>query len=681
MKRFAVWHTVRGRLLLLAIGIEIIMLTVLVANSARLLHGAMTTQAKRQAEQIAPILNAALTAPLAQRDYVTVQAILDESRSNNDGLLYLSVTDQDGTVIASSGKAHQQNANSPTTYFHIINDSIPYYDVNTIIKLGGQQLGTLHFGLDLSEIFAARSNLLLQGIGIAAIELALSSIVLLLLGIWLTRHLSLLTKASLEVADGNLTPAPLPEGNDDIGQLGAAFNTMSQTISDRVHELDRQKALLTATIVSTTDLVSYKDLQGVYLGANPAFAEFIGKPIDQIIGANDYDLLTPEQADFFRAQDRLMLDQGDSRSNEEWITYPDGRHALLDTKKSPLRDQHGLIIGLIGISRDITARKEMEDELHVQAIMLEQEVAERQKAQEALSVRAAELEHLNETLEARVQEELRKNREKDSILLQQDKLASIGQLAAGVAHEINNPIGFIMSNLETLKGYIEPITQYLSFTDTLCQRHLSAEELRLRDEVAARLDINFITSDLPPLIAESTEGAERVKRIVLDLKDFARPDDSGFKEADLNGLVRSTVNIVRNEIKYVAQLELHLSELPSIICNPQQINQVITNLLVNAAQAIVGQGVITVCTRQEQEQVILSVSDTGHGIPEDIRKRIFDPFFTTKEVGKGTGLGLTISYDIIRKHGGSLSLESTPGVGTTFTIALPINGPPPEVSK
>ncbi|MBV5338335.1 MAG: histidine kinase, partial [Deltaproteobacteria bacterium] len=267
------------------------------------------------------------------------------------------------------------------------------------------------------------------------------------------------------------------------------------------------------------------------------------------------------------------------------------------------------------------------------------------------------------------------NREKDGILLQQDKLASIGQLAAGVAHEINNPMGFIMSNLRTLKNYTETEQQYLNALEEAVKNCCPEEQRRQLEELRQRLDLSFIQEDIPPLITESLEGAERVKQIVHDLKDFARSDENSLKETDLNQCVQSTANIVRNEIRYVADLDLNLGEIPLIVCNPQQINQVIANLLVNAAHAIDGHGRITVSTSSEWDQVLLTVADTGCGIPDEIRKRIFDPFFTTKEVGKGTGLGLSISYDIIKKHGGEITLESEPGLGTTFMIRLPISGP------
>jgi two-component system NtrC family sensor kinase len=175
------------------------------------------------------------------------------------------------------------------------------------------------------------------------------------------------------------------------------------------------------------------------------------------------------------------------------------------------------------------------------------------------------------------------------------------------------------------------------------------------------------------LIDESSEGADRVKRIVHDLKDFARMEDGNFELVDLNDCVRSTINIVRNEIKYVADLDLKLGEIPPVNCSRHQISQVIINLLVNAAHSIRNHGSIIVSTYRENGHVVLKVSDTGHGMPEEVRKRVFDPFFTTKEVGEGTGLGLSISYSIVKKHGGEITVESCEGEGSVFTVKLPLN--------
>ncbi|MBV5340038.1 MAG: response regulator, partial [Deltaproteobacteria bacterium] len=331
-----------------------------------------------------------------------------------------------------------------------------------------------------------------------------------------------------------------------------------------------------------------------------------------------------------------------------------------------------LEVNNINLAKEIAIRSRTEAAMREQTALLVEQVNERKQAQERLLVKQQQLAELNAGLEDMVADEVHKNREKDGIMLHQDKLASIGHLAAGVAHEINNPMGFIMSNLGTLKGYMENLGQFTSLLQTIIATDVSVEMQRLVEEVAQKLDITYILQDLGVLIAESAEGAERVKQIVLDLKDFARSDQENFMEADLNDCVRSTVNIVRNEIKYVADLDLQLGDIPPVVCNPQQINQVIANLLLNATHAIEGHGTITVRTRCNLDKVFMTVSDTGCGVPAEIRSRIFDPFFTTKEVGKGTGLGLNICYNIVKKHAGEITLESEPGVGTSFTITLPV---------
>ncbi|MEI6827483.1 MAG: ATP-binding protein [Desulfuromonadales bacterium] len=284
-----------------------------------------------------------------------------------------------------------------------------------------------------------------------------------------------------------------------------------------------------------------------------------------------------------------------------------------------------------------------------------------------------QLHSFNDRLEIRIAEEVGKNREKDILLLHQDKMSSIGQLAAGVAHEINNPMAFIASNLVTLNGYVESLSEFHRLFQDLLEKNGTVQELVVLEEATTKLDIAFILEDISPLIAESSEGATRVKQIVHDLKGFARTDDSSFELADLNDCVRSTVNLVRNEIKYVAELDLQLGDIPQISCSSNQLSQVIINLLVNAAHSIDSHGSITVTTRQVDDTVVLSVRDTGKGMTEEVRKRIFEPFYTTKGVGKGTGLGLSISYSIIKKHGGEISVESEPGKGTIFSVTLPIH--------
>lgn len=264
-----------------------------------------------------------------------------------------------------------------------------------------------------------------------------------------------------------------------------------------------------------------------------------------------------------------------------------------------------------------------------------------------------------------------------SKLIQSEKLASIGQLAAGVAHEINNPIGFIFSNFGTLEQYLEDLFQML---DAYEQAEASVSDgaalARIRS-LKADLDIDYLKEDIPNLMRESRDGIQRVRKIVQDLKDFSRVDArQEWESVDLHAGIDSTLNIVNNEIKYKADVVKHYGALPEVQCLPSELNQVFMNLLVNAAHAITAErGTITISTGVEGPNVWVEVADTGAGIAQENLKRIFDPFFTTKPVGKGTGLGLALSYGIIQKHHGTITASSTPGSGTTFRITLPVHQP------
>ncbi len=265
-----------------------------------------------------------------------------------------------------------------------------------------------------------------------------------------------------------------------------------------------------------------------------------------------------------------------------------------------------------------------------------------------------------------------------SKLIQSEKLASIGQLAAGVAHEINNPIGFIFSNFGTLEQYLEDLFQMLdAYEQAEASVSDSAALARIRS-LKADLDIDYLKEDIPNLMRESRDGIQRVRKIVQDLKDFSRVDArQEWESVDLHAGIDSTLNIVNNEIKYKADVVKHYGALPEVQCLPSELNQVFMNLLVNAAHAITAErGTITISTGVEGPNVWVEVADTGAGIAQENLKRIFDPFFTTKPVGRGTGLGLSLAYGIVQKHGGRMEVSSELGVGTRFRITIPIHHAP-----
>jgi len=360
----------------------------------------------------------------------------------------------------------------------------------------------------------------------------------------------------------------------------------------------------------------------------------------------------------------------EGHGDHEVFWRADGSSFIAEYWTYPQR-KGGEVVGAVVTFIDVTDRKLMELELQLQSKLLEVEIADRQRAQEELGHHAFKLEQLNRTLEARVESALATNRRKDRKMIQQDKLASIGQLAAGVAHEINNPIGFVSSNLRTLDQYFDHLQRHYRFVEGIADRELPPA---FREAIAAdysSLDIEEIWADVGDLIRESLEGATRVANIVTNLKGFSRLDAQERELVELGNCLESALSIAYNELKYVATITRQYQQLPQVLCHPGQLNQVFMNLLVNAGQAITPPGEIVLCTWFDDGYVYASVSDTGQGIPWSIRERIFEPFFTTKEVGKGTGLGLSISYDIIKVHQGELSVESTEGSGSTFTVKLP----------
>lgn len=349
---------------------------------------------------------------------------------------------------------------------------------------------------------------------------------------------------------------------------------------------------------------------------------------------------------------------------------------------APLRDAAGIVIGAIEILQDITQRKIAEAGLHkVQQDLeqlvvrrtgqlaeanrnLEEDIRQRAVIEIELKRRNAELTSLNEKFSLAQQQ-----------LMQSEKLASIGQLAAGVAHEINNPIAYIFSNFGTLETYIGTMLSILGVYEE-AEKFLPPGEMATTIKQTRELvELDFLKQDIHALMAESREGILRVRKIVQDLKDFSRVDTSQeWQYIDLHSGIDSTLNVVNSEIKYKADVIREYGCLPEVECLPSQINQVILNLIVNAAHAIENKhGTIVIKTKAADDYVSVEVIDNGKGIEEKNLHRIFDPFFTTKPIGQGTGLGLSLSYGIVKKHGGSLTVKSELGTGTTFCISLPVH--------
>lgn len=260
-------------------------------------------------------------------------------------------------------------------------------------------------------------------------------------------------------------------------------------------------------------------------------------------------------------------------------------------------------------------------------------------------------------------------------LLHGQKLQALGQLAAGVAHEINNPTSYILSNLGTLQEYFQDLERYVKALEDVASKLPDGPERARARRLRSELKIDSLLEDYGASVGDCRHGAERIRDIVKTLREFSHPDELEIVEADLKSILESSVRLCWNELKYKVRLETEFEEMPPLRCNPRQMEQVFINLLVNAAQAIPEKGTIWLSARREGEAAVTRVRDSGGGIPAAHLPRLFEPFFTTKPVGKGTGLGLYVVHRIVTGHGGRVEVSSEPGKGTEFVIRLPLTGP------
>jgi len=416
--------------------------------------------------------------------------------------------------------------------------------------------------------------------------------------------------------------------------LQKSFEELEQRVKDRTSELRsinqqlslEKKKAQDYLDVANVMLVAW-DIAGEITMINTKGCEILEFEAKDILGKNWFDhfMIDGNRDAVKDAVGRILRGENSSLAYYEApIRTASGSERTLAFNNSLLRDQHGRILSVLSSGTDIT----------------EKIIAEEEK------------------------------KKMQDFLFQQDKMASIGQLAAGVAHEINNPMAFITSNFGTLGKYIDAFVEYMNAQAEIIGR-LNVVDTEL-DTLRDRLEIDFIQEDIKELLVESLDGATRVSAIVQNLKGFSHIDDKSSKPSDINACLESTIKVVWHELKYKATLQRDYGDLPLVICNAQQLNQVFINILVNAAQAIKDKGEINIRTWHDQQWLNISISDNGCGIAKDKVDRIFEPFFTTKEVGKGTGLGLSISYDIIKNHNGNIKVDSQVGKGTCFTLSIPM---------
>ncbi len=426
--------------------------------------------------------------------------------------------------------------------------------------------------------------------------------------------------------------------------------------------LEQTLSQLRATLESTGNGILVVDWHGQITSMNRLFSKMWEIPDALLAERNDAAILAflvdhVVESDVCRARLQEVVD---NRETEDLFHLKDGRVFECRSRPQYLGES---IIGRVFGYNDITERQRAAEALRESRDQLEARVLER----------TADLQRANASLQL---EKLHQDKlisrlgEAQNQLLQSEKMASIGVLAAGVAHEINNPVGFVNSNVGTLQSYVRDMLKLLAAYERIED---GMEEGSRRDigQLKQEIDLDFLRGDIENLLSESLDGLNRVKRIVQDLKDFSHVDDSEKHWASLEDGLDSTLNVVWNELKYKVEVIKDYGGIPQIECFASQLNQVFMNLLMNAGHAIEERGQITIRTRHDEDNVWVEVQDTGKGIQPEHMSRIFEPFFTTKPVGKGTGLGLSLSYGIVQKHDGRIDVDSTVGKGTTCRVVLP----------
>ncbi len=628
--------------------IEALLLCFIVWSGLNYLAESNTTQLDKRTRAVAELFAAANKAEIIALDLATLQSSM-EVLAKEPGMVYAVIASASRGVLAQHGERPEADQGVRTA--------------RTDISVQGVPLGWVEVGLTDDSIaetvqLARRNALAMSAAGILA-----SALFSTVLGFYLTRQLSRLSQASEEIAAGNLGHRIPVHGNDELAKVSQAFNRMTEEL-DRSHEQmeerirARTEELAQSNESLTVEMAERKlahrdisqilsavsamllslDVDGRIRRMNHAAEQAFGLVGAQALGRPLAELALPwEEAKVQAALERCHEERAPVKAGPISYTQPDGRKGFLMLSASPLLDEsaQARLEGVLLLLDDITDMRTLE----------------------------AQLSHAQ-------------------------KLESIGQLAAGIAHEINTPTQYVGDSVVFLKNAFADLLAVINEYSALAREDTCAtqEEFAARKAAVLKaleeLDYEFLMEEVPKTFDMIQDGIERVRSIVLAMRRFAHPGDGTRKAVDINQAIENTVTVSRNEWKHVADLVTDLDPgLPMVVCQPGEINQVLLGLVVNAAHAIgdvvagtQSKGQITVRTRLEDGTAVVSIVDTGTGIPEAVRPRIFDPFFTTKEVGRGTGQGLTIAYDIVvNKHGGSIDFDTEAGRGTAFHVRLPVS--------
>ena len=673
-----------------------------------------STPIKDENNPLKPVIGAVV----GDLSWMTVSLILGEIRDDN-----LFLLNQAGDIIAtnkddvksvlldkSQGKSIIREMGKENSNSMIIPHRLGIFYEDTLASLTSQKGYLTYKGNGWNLISSQPAVVAFASAHKAAgrIILVLLPMIILMAGLILiavrnliVRPISLLTQTIRDISAGDLTKQAPVASNDEIGQLGISFNEMTgklkelyenleQRVLQRTSELTQSKmelekrALEAKLFYEITQMAAQTDsLTEALQGCVNTICRLTSWPIGHIYIPSEDGVKELKSSkiwfikegenisDFKRITEETTFSMGTDLPGRIWQSgepawirnvQVDGNFSRIDQcKEKRIKGAFGFPIKvqdkIVAVAEFFT-NEEMESDENL-----------------LVTVRS-----VGEQL-GRVMERKRAEKELGSTqaqLLQSEKMASIGQLAAGVAHEINNPVGFISNNMELLGQYVSEYTQILRMLETLKKSIEEGDIERSKSIVKEisqfenEIQLDQVMSGMDNLLQQNQRGVERIQKIVADLKTFAREGGDVLELVKIEEIIDSILSIVQSELKYKAELKKNYGDTPLVKGNSQKLGQVFINLFVNAVQAMEEKGTIEVRTYAEDKFVCVDVGDTGKGIAPENLKKIFDAFFTTKPVGQGTGLGLSVSYEIVKKHGGDIRVQSKVGKGTTFTIMLPV---------
>ncbi|MGA1841397.1 MAG: ATP-binding protein [bacterium] len=549
-------------------------------------------------------------------------------------ILYASVLNSKGEVIAEAPKDHPYNLKSSGSQDISGSDPVPIpfsgpkgkqigYEVSMQIKYQNKEVGVSRLVISSLAIKQSLSNMKTEIFFVIGFITLIGILIALAISSFITKPILNFVKASEKIARGDFETNIPTISRTEIGLLAESFKKMTRNIRQYQDKIIFQSNELKAIINSMGNGLFTIDKEWRITSFNKAAERITGYKEEEVLGKKCEEVFHSDACPSDCPIEKALKEDTFIHSNDFFIKNKDGQDIPISASTSPLKNETGRIIGGVEVFKDLTELKTLQKQL-----------------------------------------------------IQSDKMAALGQMVSGIAHDINNPTGVIHSNMIALSEYTSAIKnlliKYRDFTQKFSQERPSSttslfSEIKIYEK---QNDIDYILEDLDCLVEESREAAKRITQIVKDLRDFIHIDMGQLQLVDINQRLDMSLKLIKYNINI--RIVKEYSKLPMVYCNAQQIDRVFTNIILNAVQALGSKGEIRIRTSQADERVRISVWDNGPGIPEEIQSKIFDPFFTTKEAGEGTGLGLSICFKIVANHGGKIWVESGPEKGTEFFIELPI---------